>query len=43
MSPIGTGDRSQLFFHDVWAQYRLTDNHAIGGGLHYWNGISRAK
>lgn len=43
MSPIGTGDRSQLFFHDVWVQYRLDDNHAIGGGLHYWNGISRAN
>ncbi len=43
MSPIGTGDRSQLFFHDVWGQFRLTDNHAIGGGLHYWNGISRAN
>lgn len=41
MSPVGTGDNSQLFFHDVWAQYRLNDNHAIGGGLHYWNGISR--
>ncbi|WP_431134523.1 hypothetical protein [Psychroserpens mesophilus] len=41
MSPVGTGDNSQLFFHDVWAQYSLSDNHAIGGGLHYWNGISR--
>jgi hypothetical protein len=43
MSAIGTGDRSQLFFHDVWGQFRLTDNHAIGAGLHYWNGISRAN
>lgn len=41
MSPTGTGDASQLFFHDVWAQYSLGKNHAIGGGLHYWNGISR--
>ncbi|PKV51748.1 short chain amide porin [Aquimarina sp. MAR_2010_214] len=40
-SPIGTGDRSQLFFHDVWIQYSLGTKHAIGGGLHYWNGISR--
>ena len=40
-SPLGTGDGSQLFFHDVWAQYSLGENHAIGGGLHYWNGISR--
>ncbi|WP_130733823.1 hypothetical protein [Flavobacterium sp. J27] len=41
MSPTGTRDASQLFFHDVWAQYNLNKNHAIGGGLHYWNGISR--
>ena len=41
MSPTGTKDASQLFFHDVWAQYSLGQNHAIGGGLHYWNGISR--
>lgn len=41
MSPVGTKDASQLFFHDVWAQYSLNKNHAIGGGLHYWNGISR--
>ena len=43
MTPIGTGERSQLFFHDVWGQYSLSKNHAIGGGLHYWNGISRAN
>ncbi|WP_339623840.1 hypothetical protein [uncultured Winogradskyella sp.] len=43
MSAVGTGDNSQLFFHDVWGQFRLTDSHAIGGGLHYWNGISRAN
>jgi hypothetical protein len=41
MSPTGTGDASQLFFHDVWAQYSLGEKHAVGGGLHYWNGISR--
>ena len=41
MSPVGTADASQLFFHDVWAQYSLGKDHAIGGGLHYWNGISR--
>lgn len=43
MTPIGTGEHSQLFFHDVWAQYSLGSNHAVGGGLHYWNGISRAN
>jgi hypothetical protein len=40
---VGTGANSQVFFHDVWGQYRITDNHSIGGGLHYWNGISRAN
>lgn len=41
LSPTGKGTGSQLFFHDVWAQYSLGKNHAIGGGLHYFNGISR--
>ncbi|WP_378184638.1 hypothetical protein ACE939_07990 [Aquimarina sp. W85] len=40
-SPTGLGDSSQLFFHDVYLQYSLGDKHAVGGGLHYWNGISR--
>lgn len=41
MSPLGKGESSQLFFHDFWVQYSLTKNHAVGSGLHYWNGISR--
>ena len=41
LSPVGKGDGSQLFFHDVWAQYSLGKDHVIGGGLHYFNGISR--
>ncbi|CAA6823288.1 MAG: conserved hypothetical protein [uncultured Aureispira sp.] len=41
MSPTGKGAGSQLFFHDVWAQYSLHKNHTIGAGLHYFNGISR--
>ena len=41
MSPTGKGEGSQLFLHDVWAQYSLGKDHALGGGLHYWNGISR--
>ncbi|MBU2940403.1 hypothetical protein KO494_12725 [Lacinutrix sp. C3R15] len=41
LSPTGKGDGSQLFFHDVWAQYNVADNHTVGGGLHYFNGISR--
>src|SRR3970040_1935114 len=41
MSPTGKGEGSQLFMHDVWAQYSLGKNNAVGAGLHYWNGISR--
>ena len=41
MSPTGKGDGSQIFLHDMWAEYKLGDNHAAGLGLHYWNGISR--
>jgi hypothetical protein len=43
LSPTGKGDGSQLFFHDVWAQYNLGKDHTIGAGLHYFNGISRAN
>ena len=42
-SPIGTGDRSQVFFHDFWGEWKVADNHNVGAGLHYWNGISRAN
>ncbi|MEO1010305.1 MAG: hypothetical protein AAFX53_03310 [Bacteroidota bacterium] len=41
MSPTGLSDASELFFHGVWAQYNLGKDHSIGGGLHYFNGISR--
>ncbi|UKN01357.1 hypothetical protein K6119_16645 [Paracrocinitomix mangrovi] len=41
LSPTGTGPGSQLFFHDVWGQYSIGENHAVGAGLHYFNGISR--
>lgn len=40
-SPIGTGDRSQLFFHDFWGEWKFSENFFVGAGLHYWNGISR--
>lgn len=43
MSPVGKDNSSQLFFHDFWLQYSLTKDHAIGTGLHYWNGISRSN
>lgn len=41
LSPTGKAATSQLFMHDMWIQYSLSKNHAIGAGLHYFNGISR--
>lgn len=41
MHPVGRGDAAQLFFHGMWAQWSLSKQHAVGAGLHYWNGISR--
>ena len=41
MHPVGRGDAAQLFFHGMWAQWSLSKSHALGAGLHYWNGISR--
>lgn len=33
--------KPQLFFHDVWTEYKVTNELYLGMGLHYWNGISR--
>jgi hypothetical protein len=33
--------KPQLFFHDIWTEYKITDWLYAGAGLHYWNGISR--
>jgi len=34
--------RPQLYFHDVWVEFRAVQEHLfIGAGLIYWNGISR--
>ena len=41
MSPTGTGNGSQIFMHDAWVQYNLNENHSVGAGLHYFNGVSR--
>jgi hypothetical protein len=51
--PNGAGKKPQIFFHDVWNEYALIPeknpvngksnkfNLYLGGGLHYWWGISR--
>ncbi len=41
--PVGEpGQSGQLFLHDAWVQYAVLKGKLdLGGGLHYWNGISR--
>ncbi len=44
MSSLGNnGDGSQLFLHDAWAEFKLTESNFLflGGGLHYWKGLTR--
>ena len=46
MDPIGDGrasDAPQLFLHAAWNEFRVSKDNSvfIGGGLHYWNGLSR--
>lgn len=39
---LGALPQAQLFMHDAWVEYQVFKNALyIGGGLHYWNGISR--
>jgi hypothetical protein len=33
--------KPQLFFHDIWTEFKILDELYLGTGLHYWNGISR--
>jgi hypothetical protein len=33
--------KPQLFFHDIWTEFKVLDELYLGTGLHYWNGISR--
>lgn len=36
------GQRAPFFMHDAWAEYTVFKEYLnIGGGLHYWNGLSR--
>ncbi len=45
----GDGKKPQIFVHDAITEYKVTDNLEdggafslhVGGGLHYWNGLSR--
>lgn len=37
------GDAPQLFLHDAWTEFKVSNNDAlyIGTGLHYWKGLTR--
>ena len=37
------GDAPQLFLHDAWTEFKVSNDDAlyIGGGLHYWKGLTR--
>lgn len=37
------GDASQLFLHDAWGEFKVSDDNSlyIGTGLHYWKGLTR--
>lgn len=46
LSPLGNNlgaDAAQLFLHDAWTEFKVSNNDAlyIGGGLHYWKGLTR--
>ena len=43
MDPVGNRyNGPQLFMHAIWMEYAIVQKYLyIGGGLHYWNGISR--
>lgn len=42
MTSLGNnGDSPQLFLHDAWVEFKLSDELYVGGGLHYWKGLTR--
>ncbi len=34
-------DGTQYFLHDAAIEYKFSEAFAVGGGLHYWNGMAR--
>lgn len=42
LSSLGSnGDAPQMFLHDAWGELKLNKSLYIGGGLHYWKGLTR--
>ena len=43
LSALGNdSDAAQLFLHGAWGEIKITDACFIGGGLHYWKGMTRS-
>lgn len=38
---LRSSKKPQMFFHDVWTEFKVIPELYVGMGLHYWNGISR--
>jgi hypothetical protein len=42
MTALGNnGDSPQIFLHGAWGEFKLNNKLYIGGGLHYWKGLTR--
>lgn len=42
MTSLGSnGDSPQLFLHDAWGEFKVSNGLHIGAGLHYWKGMTR--
>ena len=35
------GDSPQMFLHDAWGELKINKALYVGGGLHYWKGLTR--
>ncbi len=36
------GNAPQLFLHGAWGELKINENIYVGGGLHYWKGLTRS-
>lgn len=42
LSKLGNdADSPQMFLHDAWTEFKVADQLYLGGGLIYWNGLTR--
>lgn len=42
LSALGNDNNApQLFLHGAWTEFKILDELYIGGGIHYWNGLTR--